>query len=553
MSMANGQFGGVLRQLRRAAFLETGPEPTDGQMLERFLRCHDGDAFAALVSRHGPMVLGVCRRLLRNEADAEDAFQATFLVLVKKAAAVSPRERVGSWLHGVAYRTALKARTMAARRRVKEHECGAMPRREPRAAVWDQLEARLDEELERLPERYRLPVLLCDLGGKSYQDAARQLGWPVGTLSGRLTRARALLARRLARPGLAVLGGALAALTPATAQAHVPQTLTAATVKSATVLAANPALASGTIPNAVARLTQEVLRAMTLTKIKIATAVVLTMLAAAAIGVPAFEAVAQPLASLPEAPAPEVERPRAIDMPPAVEIPLERAAALIANDEAGEERLRGSGKEATKEFKLADFTTVDIGHVIHVDITRGDKFRVVLTADDNLLDLVQAAKDGATLRISLDTAKRAIPNGKWKLSVTMPKLEGVSVSGCGHVTFKGFKGGDFKARAHAASHLEGEIEAAKLDLEVAGASHATLRGSAKDAKLTATGASRLALADFAIDRADVHLTGASSAKIKVKEKLDYNLSGACHLEYQGGPTIGTKKATGASSASHKGK
>src|SRR5262245_39710963 len=145
--MASDQLGGVLRQLRRAGLLGMGREPTDGQLLERFERFRDAEAFAALVARHGPMVLGVSRRLLRNEADAEDAFQATFLVLVKRAGAVRPRERVGSWLHGVAYRTALKARSMAARRRVKEHERGAMPRPEPRAVVWDQLEARLDEEI----------------------------------------------------------------------------------------------------------------------------------------------------------------------------------------------------------------------------------------------------------------------------------------------------------------------------------------------------------------------------------------------------------------------
>src|SRR5262249_26019760 len=158
--------------------------------------------------RHGPMVLGVCRRVLDHAHDAEDAFQATFLVLARKAASIVARDTVGNWLYGVAYRTAHKARVAAARRRLKERQMSR-----PEALdedVWRELRPVLDQELNRLPEKYREPVILCDLEGQTRKEAARRLGWPEGTLSGRLSRARVLLAKRLARHGLTLSGGAMA-------------------------------------------------------------------------------------------------------------------------------------------------------------------------------------------------------------------------------------------------------------------------------------------------------------------------------------------------------
>ena len=177
---------------------------TDGQILECFITRRDEAAFEALVRRHGPMVLGVCRRILRNTHDAEDAFQATFLVLARKAPSIGQRELVGNWLYGAAYRAALEAK--AARRRVRERQVSAMP--EPEAAAeaqdWVDLRPVLDQELSRLPDKYRVPVALCDLQGRTRRDVARQLGIPAGTLSGRLATARRVLASRLARVGVAL-------------------------------------------------------------------------------------------------------------------------------------------------------------------------------------------------------------------------------------------------------------------------------------------------------------------------------------------------------------
>src|SRR5262245_46478683 len=199
-----------IAQFVRALRTQGCADQTDGQLLSRFLSRRDEAAFVALVRRHGPMVLGVCRRVLGNAADAEDASQATFLVLVKKAPSLTGRAVLGDWLHGVARRTALSARRACARRRAREE---AMARPEvPGEATENAWLPLLDEELSRLPENYRLPIVLCDLEGKTRREAADRLGWPEGTVAGRLARGRAMLARRLGRHGGAVSSGSLAAV-----------------------------------------------------------------------------------------------------------------------------------------------------------------------------------------------------------------------------------------------------------------------------------------------------------------------------------------------------
>src|SRR5262249_14819560 len=161
--------------------------------------------------RHGPMVLGVCRRMLRNIHDAEDAYQATFLVLVRKASTIRPRDLVGNWLYGVACRTAMKARAMSTKRRIKEHEApGPAWPKDSANGDHEELLRHLDAELHRLPDKYRVPVVLCELEGRSRKEVARRLGLPEGTLSWRLAQARKMLARRLSRRGLTLSASGLA-------------------------------------------------------------------------------------------------------------------------------------------------------------------------------------------------------------------------------------------------------------------------------------------------------------------------------------------------------
>jgi RNA polymerase sigma factor (sigma-70 family) len=177
---------------------------SDGRLLEQFVASRDEFAFERLIERHGPMVWGVCRRVLGDHHDAEDAFQAAFLVLARRAASVCPRESVGGWLHGVATRTAHKARTTAARRKAREHRLASWTRpTQPGLERNIDLAAMLDFELARLPESQRSAIVLCDLEGRTRAEAARHLGWPEGTLASRLARGRARLAARLTRQGLA--------------------------------------------------------------------------------------------------------------------------------------------------------------------------------------------------------------------------------------------------------------------------------------------------------------------------------------------------------------
>jgi RNA polymerase sigma factor (sigma-70 family) len=292
--MPTGHTNRFLRLLAGAVLARDGAGLTDAQLLGLFVERREEAAFEALLRRHGPMVWGVCRRVLGNAADAEDAFQAAFLVLVRKAAAVSPREALGGWLYGVAYRTALEARKRRARRRTKEKQVEEVP--QPAVGAddpWRELLPLLDHELNRLPNKYRVPVVLCELEGVTRREAARQLKIPEGTLSSRLAQARKLLAKRLARHGPALSGGAVAALLGQNAApAGVPPSLLASTAKVGVAAAAGQALAAGAVPAGVLALTEGVVKAMLLSKLKVCWAVVLAVAVSAGAGL-TYRALAQ--------------------------------------------------------------------------------------------------------------------------------------------------------------------------------------------------------------------------------------------------------------------
>ena len=260
-----------IQYLRRIALLPAGGNLTDEHLLDLFIERQDDVAFEMLVRRHGPMVMGVCRRVLGNPEDAEDAFQATFLVLVRKAHAVAPRAMVGNWLYGVAHKAALKARAAASRRRRMEKQVAAFP--EPQADTpddcWSDLRPLLDRELSRLAEKYRAPIVLCDLERKTHKEAARQLGWPEGTLSVRLMRGRKLLAKRLTHSGVSLSAGSLALVfCENSALAAVPTGVLCSTIKATSLLATGQTVVAGTIGVKVAALTRGVHRAMLLSKCK---------------------------------------------------------------------------------------------------------------------------------------------------------------------------------------------------------------------------------------------------------------------------------------------
>jgi RNA polymerase sigma factor (sigma-70 family) len=239
--------------LRRITAPAGGGELTDGELLGRFMQRRDEDAFATLLRRHGAMVLAVCRGVLGDGAEAEDAFQATFLVLVRKAGSVAKPQSLASWLHGVAYRVAARARVDRARRRRREREAPPMTAEErPSDLVWRDLRPVLHEEIERLPGKYRVPFVLCHLEGMSNEEAARQLRCPKGTLQSNLSRAREQLRSRLARRGVTLSAAALGlALAGDAAAAVVPPELATAALNAAVALASGGA-AAGTVAPGVA-------------------------------------------------------------------------------------------------------------------------------------------------------------------------------------------------------------------------------------------------------------------------------------------------------------
>jgi RNA polymerase sigma factor (sigma-70 family) len=262
-------------------------EESDALLLTRFANQQDDAAFAALVKRHGPMVLAVCRRILRNPHDADDAFQATFMVLVRKAASIAQPELLGNWLYGVAYRVAVKARANVARRTQHERRAPVIPLEDPLLDVTSrELRTVLDAELDRLPEKYRAPLVLCYLEGKTNEEAARVLGWPTGSMSGRLLRAKELLRKRLVHRGMAFSAGVFALLlSKSTAAAAVPDSLLDGTVRGAVWFAkATPAAASVLSPS-VSALADEVLEAMRLTGLKTRLTRWLTLLLLALLGI----------------------------------------------------------------------------------------------------------------------------------------------------------------------------------------------------------------------------------------------------------------------------
>jgi cytochrome c peroxidase len=312
--MAKAVSRPILQLIRRVVEDQSGRQLSDQHLLQQFSDQRDEAAFGTLLRRHGPMVWDVCCGVLGNEADAEDAFQATFLVLARKAASIRKTGSVGSWLHGVAYRTALKARAQLGTRQKNEARAPARSISEPDDLTWREVRQVLHEELTKLAERYRVPLVACYLEGKTQDEAAAQLGLAKSTLKERLERGRSLLRARLVRRGLGPAAVLAAAAWPAAASASVPVTLASSTVKAATLFASGQAAMTVVSAN-VAALTEGVLKTMVLTKLKLATAVLVGMgLVVAGAGLTRFPAPAAepPITDKPvstEGPKPEPGKP----------------------------------------------------------------------------------------------------------------------------------------------------------------------------------------------------------------------------------------------------
>lgn len=278
--MADGRLAVVLRHLRTWVGGQAAASLTDAQLLHEFVQRREETAFAALVQRHAPMVYGVCRRMLSGEQDAEDAFQATFMVLARRAASIRKRQSLAGWLYGVARRVALKARLRTARQRHAE-KLGMDPASNPKGpdaaeqAARSEAGAVVDEELQHLPEKYRLPLILCYFQGLTYEEAADELGLPSGSMGKRLHQAQDRLRQRLVRRGVALSVGGLAAALSQSSQA-APAALESAAVRTS-LLFAGGKLAAAALPAPLVTLAESVLQALWLSKVKQAAAAVLVV------------------------------------------------------------------------------------------------------------------------------------------------------------------------------------------------------------------------------------------------------------------------------------
>jgi RNA polymerase sigma factor (sigma-70 family) len=346
--MAQAQLNVALRHIRKLVGAGPGQDLTDAQLLELFVRHRDQAAFAALVERHGRVVWSVCRRLLGHQQDAEDAFQATYLVLARNAAALRSGDAVGSWLYRVAYRVASKAGAAMVKRRAREKEAGPQsPGNHHCEVAWRELQTILQEELERLPEKLRAPFILCCLNGKNGPEAARELGWKESTVRARLNQARKQMQQRLARRGI-TLAAVLCATALAGPAAATPALLVRSTVNIAVLCLENPA-ASGLFSCRVAELMEGTSKTLLGTKAKLA---LLLLLAA---GLFALSGAPGPHQGLAQGPDPI--KARAGAMKPRAAAPAARklASPVLATQtkSAGEKDITISGRVLSPTGKPA--------------------------------------------------------------------------------------------------------------------------------------------------------------------------------------------------------
>jgi RNA polymerase sigma factor (sigma-70 family) len=311
--MPTGSLHPLLSYIRRLAAVPSGSSATDAELLQRFVNHRDEEAFTRLLARHGPMIWSVCRRILPDVHGAEDAFQATIVVMLRKAGAIGRHDHLANWLYGVAFRVALDARAKAARRCHRERVMAEVPAMESaKATPWQGIDTLIDDEVHRLPALYRTPILLCYYQCKTNAEAAAELGCAEGTVFSRLAPARDCLRKRLERRGLALATGSLAlTLAGQACLASVPPAVLQATLRAALSTATAGAAASGAVSPPVAALAEGVLKPMFMKKMYTGVALVVTTLLLAGSAVLVQHAPAEPSSVK----APAAEKPQTTEAP----------------------------------------------------------------------------------------------------------------------------------------------------------------------------------------------------------------------------------------------
>jgi RNA polymerase sigma factor (sigma-70 family) len=462
------------------------PGLLDAHLLARFAQTGDEAAFTALLRRHGPMVLGVCRRVLLDSHDAEDAFQATFLVLVRKAPTLLSCDALGPWLYTVAHRTSLRARADCARRRAHERRAAASAREEtPLAEPRHGLNEVLDDEVRRLPAKYRAPLVLCYLQGRTYEEAARQLRCPKGTVAVRLARARVRLRRRLQGRGVT----AATALESCAAGTHLSALLVASTARAAARLGSGVPSAVA-VSARVAGWAEAGARVTGLGKAKVAAGlcVALGLLTGSVVIAWHGRDAAGGLAATPRAAA----RPGEALPIDSLARPEERT--LIEAPRPGAPWVVASGRRARRDLGAGNFDTLDVDFPIDVEVSLGGRPTAVLSADDNLVESVEVSAEGPALRARLDRAKNYELRGKlWKLTLATSQLRALRLSRSARVTVRGPVTGDLDVRVDHDAELRATLTGGDVVVAAAGGGRVILDGRARTLKARATHSGVLAL------------------------------------------------------------
>lgn len=529
----------------------TREQATDAILLRRFIHRHDEEAFAEIVRKHGPMVLRTAQRMLGRDAD--DVFQAAFMVLVRRATAIQPPEMLGPWLHGVTCRCALQVRKQRARQVQREQ-----PLTEAQPVITEPVESHdwlpyLDEEVQKLPEIYRRPVVLCELEGRSRREAAGLLGITEGTLSSRLATARQRLARRLGHRGLlsvTILGSWLAL--ESSASASLPESLVESTTRIGMHLLEHPATA---LSPAVATLSDGAMKSMFYSKCKL---VALVAVSISCLGygcwflgdVGAAEPAATTVAQDDQKPT-RSSQGTANTQRGSVNTTKRGAQAgqnttSTANTRAGQNTtnttsasaddqkpaksgkssrndntvtITGSGKITTETRDVSGFRDIVLLNAGNITLKQTGKESLTLTTDDNLHEqLLTVVDDG---RLTLRNAREKVqlkPSKKIDYVIEVKNLNSLTIDGAGSITAE-------------------DIQGKSLTIGVAGSGSISLEGSADTLTMNINGSGSIKAENLEAKKASINIPGSASVVVNASESLDIKISGSGAVKYVGEPKI----------------
>jgi len=506
---------------------------TDVELLRRFVAQRDEQAFAQMVCRHGPMVLRTCRRIVGQAHDADDAFQAVFMVLARRAGAIQPPGMLAAWLHGVACRCAQALRYKLARQRGRELSLEESPPVEvPVTDVLDWLPY-LDHEIQRLPQVYRRAVVLCELEGRSRKEVAHLLGVAEGTLSSRLATARKRLAKRLAHRGLAsglVLGSWMAM--NSTAIAALPEAVVRSTTEMAMKLLHSSAALS--LSPTILHLTQGAMNSMFITKCKV---LALVAVSSGCLGLGCW--------LIGEAAAHDAPLAHPLAMP-IIAAPSVPTSALITDDDDhdkkhdkkhqdhknhvkhNQETITGSGNLKTESRPVDHFTSIQLQNAGKLTIKQTGKERLTIKTDDNLLPLLKTEVESNVLVLS--NAKDNVnlkPSKDNEYTIEVKALSKLEINGAGTIVVQ-------------------DLDGKEMKVAVQGAGTVTLEGTVGNVQIAINGAGTVHAEKLSANAATVSIPGSGTVKVNAKDTLKATILGAGSVQYLGEPKV-TKAIRGTGS------